>query len=897
MNKVIYQFENFYQNYYSKMNVYEKRLANLIMNNFDEIEKLGTGRGQRGRKIALLINENKSNIILTKTISETNKQVINSDFRLDRMEIEEFRGFSNKEKLDLSKDFTFVYGPNGTGKSCFCEALEYSLLGSIEEAVAKRIPVQQYVKNVFTNSAKKPLVYVKSGNEIKPIEPNPELFSFCFIEKNRIENFSRIATDSPTGQQQKLSALFGLDEWNNFVKNFNSELITYLPSTNKNISSFKTMNEKMIQEDIFRKDVDSNKNKIIEEAKLITSKYENIKSMKEFMEHVDGNNDNIGKIAHLEKQIKENENFKKIDMKFLINLKDMLSQLIDINVTISNEKNELSKFKEKMSLKEFYQQILNSKIDNKCPACLSDLYSLEGNLLVPEDPYKKAYNYLEEIQKAIDLEKNIQKNESLLSKNLFSIKSLSTQVSTDIVPLNKKEDIFTGFFKTIDGLITKEKQFSQSDFNSFIEAIKSLEKEINDYNEKVLTVTKENETLQKKLKSILEDKSNLLEIKGKFQLLDTQDKKIKEQLETSRKNLKAQHFLAELEQNENNINEQYCENYKNLLQKLIEYSNELPLKLIESLEEKVLEIYNEINKNDFEGDKLHSIILPKTSNEKILISFMDKPDLKMDALLVLSEGHVKCLGLSLLLSKIITDNLPLIVFDDVVNAIDDEHKNAIAELITSHEDISTRQCIVTTHGSNYMETLENRIPQKLLMSKATRVIFAKPIEQGKINVLSDASTRHLLDIALKNFHNNDFSNCLTFCRKSVEKLSDEAWRLYYKFSNLPIEIKLKGKKDYPESNNIFTKLIKEFKKLKIEPFNNLISIMESIMDFDKKNNILWNSMNAGTHHSEREYEFDETSIKELLDLLIAADEEINCNIKISNRGILSYKDVLQEYNN
>lgn len=895
MSKVIYQFENFYQNYYSEMTIYEKRIANLILNNFDEVEELGTGRGQRGKKIALLINENKSNIILNKTITKTNTQVINENFRLDRIEIEEFRGFSNREKLDLSKDFTFVYGPNGTGKSCFCEALEYSLLGSIEEAVSKKIPIQQYIRNVFTNSAKKPLVYVKSGNEVKPIEPNPELFSFCFIEKNRIENFSRIATDSPTGQQQKLSALFGLDEWNNFVKNFNSELVAYLPNTNKKISVFNTMNEKMIQENSFLKDVDNNKEKIIAAANLITNKYENIKNMKEFMEYVDGSENNIGKIALLEKQIQKNKNFKEINLKPLINLKEKLSQLMNLSEIINDEKNELSKFKEKMSLKEFYQQILNSKIDNKCPACLSDLYTIEGNLIVPEDPYKKASKYLEKIQKAINLENEIQKNILLFSNYLVSVKSLLTEFSLAIIPLDKKQDNFSSFSTIIDGLIAKEKKFSQSDFNSFIETINSLEEEINAHNKKVFIVTKENEILQEKLKCLIEDKSKLSEIKGQFQLLNEQNIKITDQLETSKKNLETQQFLAELEQNENNINEQYCENYKTLLQKLVEYSNELPLKLIESLEEKVLEIYNEINKNDFEGDKLHSITLPKTSNEKILISFMDKPNIEMDALLVLSEGHVKCLGLSLLLSKIITDNLPLIIFDDVVNAIDDEHKNAIAELITSHDDISNRQCIVTTHGSNYMETLENRIPQKLLNTKATRVVFAKPIEQGKINVLSDASTRHLLEIAISNFNNNDFSNCLTFCRKSVEKLSDEAWRLYYKFSSLPIEIRLTGKKDYPESNNIFTKLIKEFKKLKIEVFENLINIMEGIMDFDKKNNILWNSMNAGTHHFERDYEFDETSIKELLDLLIAADEEINCNIKINNRGVLSYKGGSQEF--
>ncbi|MGF3860388.1 AAA family ATPase [Salmonella enterica] len=31
-----------------------------------------------------------------------------------------------------------IYGPNGTGKSSFCEALEYTLLGNVAEAESKR---------------------------------------------------------------------------------------------------------------------------------------------------------------------------------------------------------------------------------------------------------------------------------------------------------------------------------------------------------------------------------------------------------------------------------------------------------------------------------------------------------------------------------------------------------------------------------------------------------------------------------------------------------------------------------------------------------------------------------------------------------------------------------------
>ena len=52
-----------------------------------------------------------------------------------------------------------------------------------------------------------------------------------------------------------------------------------------------------------------------------------------------------------------------------------------------------------------------------------------------------------------------------------------------------------------------------------------------------------------------------------------------------------------------------------------------------------------------------------------------------EALQVLSEGHIKILGLSILLAKAVHDNLNFIIFDDIVNAIDDDHRNGVADLL------------------------------------------------------------------------------------------------------------------------------------------------------------------------------------------------------------------------
>ena len=133
-----------------------------------------------------------------------------------------FRGFAKQENFDLNCQLVLIYGPNGTGKSSFCEALEYGLLGAVAEADSKRFRNQQdYLKNAHTNSFTPPVLvgHDSRGNNI-PIYANETMYRFCFVEKNRIDSFSRIAAQTPAKQTELISTLFGLDAFTEFVHNF-----------------------------------------------------------------------------------------------------------------------------------------------------------------------------------------------------------------------------------------------------------------------------------------------------------------------------------------------------------------------------------------------------------------------------------------------------------------------------------------------------------------------------------------------------------------------------------------------------------------------------------------------------------------------------------------------------
>ncbi|MDW2406394.1 AAA family ATPase, partial [Vibrio sp. 1262-1] len=166
-----------------------RKVANLVFAHFEEVYPLGTTQGKRVKKVASLASNQWAN--LSDAIAEVTYETGNAGKmfkQLKSIEIGPFRGFAKKESLSLHSLLVLIYGPNGTGKSSFCEALEYGLLGAVEEAQNKRFRNQDdYLKNAHTNSFSPPQILGvdHQGNDVV-LQPDESLYRFCFVEKNRI---------------------------------------------------------------------------------------------------------------------------------------------------------------------------------------------------------------------------------------------------------------------------------------------------------------------------------------------------------------------------------------------------------------------------------------------------------------------------------------------------------------------------------------------------------------------------------------------------------------------------------------------------------------------------------------------------------------------------------------
>jgi len=117
------------------------------------------------------------------------------------------------------------------------------------------------------------------------------------------------------------------------------------------------------------------------------------------------------------------------------------------------------------------------------------------------------------------------------------------------------------------------------------------------------------------------------------------------------------------------------------------------------------------------GDLLHALWLPVAENGKIEVEFAGEPGVRYDALIVFSEGHIKCLGLAILLAKNLAQGCPVVIFDDVVNAIDDDHRDGIWRTFFEDGLLHGKQVILTSHAEEFL----HRIQQELGVRRAAAI--------------------------------------------------------------------------------------------------------------------------------------------------------------------------------
>lgn len=851
-----------------ELNEYDITLVNILLKHYEDlIEAGGTAGGKRANKIVEYIGEKQG--VCDKTIetlsfgSEINTKKIK---KLNVLEVDSFRGFSVSRTFNLDKQYVFLYGPNGSGKSSFSEALEYGLLGIIEEADANKIKLSTYIKNTATKKGKKPTITCtyEDGSEDEAII-DYDAYRFAFVEKNRIADFSHISVLNSKNQNERIAALFGLSAFNEFVQgfttNFDEKYLTTSSVTEKLFEEKKLSRdskEKQLQES--KDELNRIKDLLVEEiAKL---KKQEITEVDSALDYLDNPTTGVltVKIAERDKLY-----VTPIPVEYIENFINYILELQKNLKTVNENRNKLSDMALQVNYKNLYEIISELEETTSCPACGTNLAIAERNPYEYAKEQLKTFTEIELIQKKINeaaqnARENMREILDFISENKEFIKLL--QIKTDNMVSVELEDIrmyvdavskwfeFCEEFKGFDKIVAR---------NKIEEYNKAANKSNSEYDQQVAELSAVRNALVT-LKTQMNEKEQIIR---RFQ---KEIKEFDEQSEDTIKKIQAEKRICE-------FNVKIVEAYNKIIGSLVNYNNELPRQIAQDLEQKIVDYYNTINQDDADFEKIEELILPDATSDKMYITFADGST--SEALQVLSEGHIKILGLSILLAKAVHDNLNFIIFDDIVNAIDDDHRNGVADLLMNHVDFANTQIILSTHGDQFIFKLQDKLGQKRVKENAIvyKFIPADSLEErGVIVEYSDSKTP--LMAAEEKYNKNETKDAASKCRQAMECVAYNLWNLIAKSSDAMISVGMRSPKSLPDLSSIVDGLIKKTGKIK-----GMEDINAELKSLKEPGN--WRVLNKGTHYEDEQKEFERTDVKCVYDHLVKLDDMIR-NVKIAN---------------
>lgn len=846
---------------------YEITVLNIIIKHHNELaESGGIAGGKRANKFAEYVNmkEGKCDKQL-ETLSFGNEDNFMKIKSIKTLSVESFRGFAVSREFNLDKQYVFLYGPNGSGKSSFSEALEYSLLGVIEEADASKIKLTNYIKNTLTKKGKAPVVtcIYEDGSEGRAFASFEE-YRFAFIEKNRITDFSHISVLNSKNQSERIAALFGLSAFNEFVQGFTTNFDDkYLITSSKTEGLF---NEKRVERDTKEKQIalieeklSEVKTQLQEEIKKLGNN--GINTVERALDYLDNQKDGILtlKISERDKNHKEII-LPRIAQCFFTLISDFMQEIKQMEVN----KEKLLKMSLQVNYKRLYEAISVLEETDKCPVCGTMLSNAERN------PFEYAREQLVELAEIEQIQQNInnqaKKVKQIIQDILIFMKENNRFI--ELIGVESKDVALVDIdeIKNLGKGLLKWRNLSEKMLELSPE---KLNKEIDEYN---IDAKNSNELYDKQVGELSDIKKELIALDAQAKEKEQQitlyrneisefDKQSKSVLETIKKEKKACEF-----------NKNIIVAYKGILSKLFAYNNAIPKSIAQNLEDKIIDYYNIINQDDAEFEKIKSISLPGMENDKLIIRFRDESC--SEALQVLSEGHIKILGLSILLAKAVHNGLGFIVFDDILNAIDDEHRNGVAELLMNHVDFNNTQIILSTHGEQFVFKLQDKLgrPRSEKNTVTYKFMPADSLkERGVIAEYSDAKTPLLA--AERKYNENDIKDAASKCRQAMECLAYNLWNLLAKETNEMLSVGIRSPKSVPELSSIIEGL-----KKKIKSINGLEDVYEELCFLREQEN--WRILNKGTHYEDEQKEFERAEVKPVIEHLFNLDNLIR-KIKIT----------------
>ncbi|OED67329.1 recombination protein RecF [Vibrio splendidus ZS-139] len=667
-----------------------KKLTKAIYSELGDIEQLRRRVGRQVERYRRIVDQNmalardSSNLVLTP---------------LKSIQVKNFRGFSSLNDNDqgtlipFSKGVNIFFAPNGGGKTSLCEAIEYSLTDNVKEADRRNTPLKNYIKNGGT-----PSIICELVNGVVPKSP---FWNSCFIDRNRLQEFSLLGSkDTNVKQADVLATLFELEEIddivNGMVKPASFKAIEFIRSSGQ--ERYDAVNQELAAKRRLRK---TKIDEIQGEQQLLAElfgleKYDSahIVARKNYF-------DRLKKHLVLSTQKFEVVG-EEIKLDSLIKYIDSITWLIEL---LANRRNLLATNASKVNYKDLYKAIQNfgdmSDIES-CPTCetpIKDVYKHPKKVVEDELPKLEFLDRASITCTKIELQ--LQERITVSSAYLQTFLNLHRDTLSENLVL------------AIDSTLSSNKSDSAeyliqlSALNEFSAEIETLNVEIRAKNKRVVNQAKRLESLNSEIDKIEEKLSSATVFETNIATKSVNLSEAHEEIIRFLSQRKNQFNQILSDERFNDFAKQLEGSYKKLFSELNEYKRGVEAENISGIEQSTLNYYSQINKHDNPNEIVSEVKFQQLGGTyRIILKMQDGRE--DDAFCVLSEGHLRGLGLALLLSVAKKNCYPIIIFDDVVNAIDTEHRSNIIDMFSEDDYLKQVQRIITTHDRMFWEKISNK---------------------------------------------------------------------------------------------------------------------------------------------------------------------------------------------
>lgn len=842
-----------------------RRMANLVLANLDHLAEVGATRRARSVRLApIAVNHLLTTAaeIQQEALPDAREQLMG---RLHELTVGPFRGFMRQETFDLGRDITLVYGANGTGKSSFCEALETAMLGSINEAKVKRVDHRVYCNNARLRRHAVPVLTSRAG-EAAPaaVAAHEDAYRFCFIEKNRLDDFARIAARTPGDQRQLIATLFGVDQFSEFARGFNPNLDENLNLYGINSLALTARRTQLAaSEQLIRTNPEKLAQLDRDEAALAERIWPG-KSFAEICYWLFGNAQTQGRLPYVQGLL--NAASPQVHGITQANLAALLAEAYRIDALLRATTNQLAARAGDVSYTQLYSAVLLlSEGATSCPACGTDLGQ------VTQNPFDRARAGLQQLAELAAIQRQEQQHRQALNSALHSL-LVAMSSAIRAVAVVSTEEIRAANLPVLPaaadgGWLQPWVDDNHHAWQTLLGLVASVERRDVE-SQQVLAQRQELVLERDRLDGYRSEIERCRTIRATSQQAVLQAQGEVSQFEEANREL-----VAEVAAEANVIAHHRVikDSYDGFLMALRQYLDGLPALLLQGLGQRARDLYNSFNRDDPPADLLCALWLPLAENGKIEIEFATEPGVRYDALVILSEGHIKCLGLAILLAKNIEQGCPVVIFDDVVNAIDDEHRNGIWRTFFEDNQLDGKQVILTSHAEEFL----HRIQQELGVQRAQIIKVYKflPHEgEHHLRVDADPPTKNYVLLAQASLAADEKRDALRHSRPAIESLTDRLWTWLGRRGDGRLELKLGGPRAKWELNNKCMKLRGALGRMP-NPHAAMPAVLAALDDLLGINggSIEWGYLNSGTHDAQRDNEFDRAAVRRIVHAATALD--------------------------